>query len=188
MAKTRGKAAGGPAAVKDGGAPAGRHEETRRRGSQARGKGRESDIARGSGHRPLGEMEMPVRLRRIRLEPRLPAALAHARGNASGARRILDCHPFRDALRRHEAHRRGAGAGGISRGLLQGLRARLRTVRALRGPAPTTKAAAIPEEARPAMEACGIDVFATARRHGFTIEVVRDYKEPQHYFGLVLVE
>lgn len=45
-----------------------------------------------------------------------------------------------------------------------------------------------PEEARPAMEACGIDVFATARRHGFTIDVVRDYKEPQHYFGLVLVE
>ncbi len=45
-----------------------------------------------------------------------------------------------------------------------------------------------PEDARPAMEACGIDVFATARRHGFTINVVRTHKDPQHYFGLVLVE
>ena len=45
-----------------------------------------------------------------------------------------------------------------------------------------------PYEARPAMEACGIDVFATARKHGFTIEVARDESDPQHYFGLVLVE
>ena len=45
-----------------------------------------------------------------------------------------------------------------------------------------------PDEARPSMEACGIDVFATARKHGFTINVVRSYKDPQHYFGLVLVE
>lgn len=42
--------------------------------------------------------------------------------------------------------------------------------------------------ARPAMEACGIDVYATVRRHGFTIEVVRGPKDPQHYFALVLVE
>jgi len=45
-----------------------------------------------------------------------------------------------------------------------------------------------PEEARPSMEACGIDVFATVRKHGFTISVVRDGNDPQHYFGLVLVE
>jgi hypothetical protein len=38
------------------------------------------------------------------------------------------------------------------------------------------------------MEACGIDVFATARRHGFTIDVVRTHSDPQHYFGLVLIE
>ena len=44
------------------------------------------------------------------------------------------------------------------------------------------------EEARPAMEACGIDVFATVRKHGFPIEVVRHYKDTQHYFGLVLVQ
>lgn len=43
------------------------------------------------------------------------------------------------------------------------------------------------EEARPAMEACGIDVFATARKHGFVIEVLRDYGQPQHYFGLILI-
>ncbi|MGB2938014.1 MAG: DUF2284 domain-containing protein, partial [Phycisphaerae bacterium] len=45
-----------------------------------------------------------------------------------------------------------------------------------------------PDQARPAMEACGIDVFATARKHGFRIEVVRARRDPQHYFGLVLVE
>ena len=45
-----------------------------------------------------------------------------------------------------------------------------------------------PEEARPSMEACGIDVYATARKHGFRIDVVRRHGDPQHYFGLVLVE
>ena len=42
--------------------------------------------------------------------------------------------------------------------------------------------------ARPAMEACGIDVFATVRKHGFEIDVVRSHEDPQHYFGLVLVD
>ncbi len=45
-----------------------------------------------------------------------------------------------------------------------------------------------PRHARPSMEACGIDVFATARKQGFTIEVVRDHCDAQHYFGLVLIE
>ena len=45
-----------------------------------------------------------------------------------------------------------------------------------------------PDEARPAMEACGIDVYATVRKHGYTINVVRSESDPQHYFGLVLVE
>ena len=45
-----------------------------------------------------------------------------------------------------------------------------------------------PDEARPAMEACGIDVFATARKHGFAINVVKSHKDPQHYFGLILID
>ena len=45
-----------------------------------------------------------------------------------------------------------------------------------------------PHEACLAMEACGIDVFATVRKHGFTVEVVRDRHEPIHVFGLVLVD
>lgn len=45
-----------------------------------------------------------------------------------------------------------------------------------------------PDEARPSMEACGIDVYATARKQGYTINVVRDHADPQHYFGLVLIE
>ncbi len=45
-----------------------------------------------------------------------------------------------------------------------------------------------PHKSRPAMEACGIDVYATARNNGFTIEVVRTHSDPQNYFGLVLVD
>lgn len=45
-----------------------------------------------------------------------------------------------------------------------------------------------PYQARPSMEACGIDVYRTARANGFIIEVVRTHQDPQHYFGLVLVE
>jgi predicted metal-binding protein len=45
-----------------------------------------------------------------------------------------------------------------------------------------------PYRARPAMEAAGIDVYATARGNGFSIEVVRDTSCPQNYYGLVLIE
>ena len=45
-----------------------------------------------------------------------------------------------------------------------------------------------PRRSRPAMEACGIDVFATARAAGFPIQVVTSRDCPQNYYGLVLVE
>jgi predicted metal-binding protein len=45
-----------------------------------------------------------------------------------------------------------------------------------------------PERARPAMEACGIDVFSTVRAAGWEIEVVRSEEDTPHYFGLVLVD
>ena len=37
------------------------------------------------------------------------------------------------------------------------------------------------------MEDCGIDVYATARNNGYPIEVVRDDRCPQNYYGLVLL-
>jgi predicted metal-binding protein len=43
-------------------------------------------------------------------------------------------------------------------------------------------------KARPSMEACGIDVFKTARDNWFPIEVVRTRDEEKNIFGLVLVE
>ena len=43
-------------------------------------------------------------------------------------------------------------------------------------------------EARPSMEACGIDVYKTARDNGFSIEVVRTHDEERNVFGLILVE
>jgi len=42
--------------------------------------------------------------------------------------------------------------------------------------------------ARPSMEACGIDVFKTARNNGFPVEVVRAHGEEWNIYGLVLVE
>jgi predicted metal-binding protein len=43
-------------------------------------------------------------------------------------------------------------------------------------------------EVRPSMEACGIDVFKTARDNGFIIKVVRTRDEERNIFGLILVE
>jgi len=44
------------------------------------------------------------------------------------------------------------------------------------------------EQTRPAMEACGIDVYTTARKAGFPIEVVRSTRQCPNYYGLVLVD
>jgi predicted metal-binding protein len=44
------------------------------------------------------------------------------------------------------------------------------------------------ELARPAMEACGIDVFATCRNAGIDMAVVRDYDARQKYVNLILIE
>jgi predicted metal-binding protein len=45
-----------------------------------------------------------------------------------------------------------------------------------------------PQDSRPAMEACGIDVYATVRANDFPIEVVKDKTCEQNYYGLVLIE
>ncbi len=45
-----------------------------------------------------------------------------------------------------------------------------------------------PEEARPSMEASGIDVFTTVRAQGFPIEVLKDENCKPNYYGLVLIE
>ena len=43
-------------------------------------------------------------------------------------------------------------------------------------------------DARPSMEACGIDVFKTARENGFPITVVRTHDEERNFYGVILVE
>jgi predicted metal-binding protein len=45
-----------------------------------------------------------------------------------------------------------------------------------------------PSQARPSMEACGIDVYATVRQIGWEIEVVQTPESPFCLFGLVLME
>lgn len=42
--------------------------------------------------------------------------------------------------------------------------------------------------ARPSMEACGIDVFQTARNNGFHLETLRVETEPRNTFCLMLVD
>lgn len=44
------------------------------------------------------------------------------------------------------------------------------------------------KDARPSMEACGIDVYETVRTNGFPIEVVKDRKSNGNYYGLLLIE
>jgi predicted metal-binding protein len=43
-------------------------------------------------------------------------------------------------------------------------------------------------KARPSMEACGIDVYQTARNNGFYIEPLREKGETQNIYGLMLVD
>lgn len=45
-----------------------------------------------------------------------------------------------------------------------------------------------PASARPSMEACGIDVFATARANEFPIEVLSDYSAEENFYGLILID
>jgi predicted metal-binding protein len=45
-----------------------------------------------------------------------------------------------------------------------------------------------PQKARPSMEACGIDVYATARRAGFKIDVIKSREERPTFFAMVLIE
>jgi len=52
----------------------------------------------------------------------------------------------------------------------------------------TSKACKHPHQARPAMEASGIDVFQTARSNGFPIDIVTSREQQGDYYGLVLIE
>lgn len=45
-----------------------------------------------------------------------------------------------------------------------------------------------PEAARPAMEACGIDVYATCRNAGIELEVVANRRQVPRYVQLVLLD
>ncbi|HHT9119770.1 MAG TPA: DUF2284 domain-containing protein [Candidatus Hypogeohydataceae bacterium YC41] len=46
----------------------------------------------------------------------------------------------------------------------------------------------LPDKARPAMEACGIDVFQTVRNNGFTVSFLEKKGAYVKYFGLLLLE
>ncbi len=45
-----------------------------------------------------------------------------------------------------------------------------------------------PDIARPSMEGCGVDVFATVRNAGFEIRVVQDRSEKPTFYALLLLE
>jgi len=51
-----------------------------------------------------------------------------------------------------------------------------------------TKPCKHPYEARPSMEACGIDVYQTVRNVGLNLEVVKSYEMPCTYCGLIVIE
>lgn len=45
-----------------------------------------------------------------------------------------------------------------------------------------------PMDARPSLEGFGVDVYSTARKFGYSIHVIRDFKQEVNRFGLLLVE
>jgi predicted metal-binding protein len=45
-----------------------------------------------------------------------------------------------------------------------------------------------PYEARPSMESCGIDVYATARNSGFELNVVTGTDQPSKHINLILLD
>jgi len=45
-----------------------------------------------------------------------------------------------------------------------------------------------PAQARPTMEASGIDVYETVRRNGFSVEVLQNKESQGSFFGLILIE
>jgi predicted metal-binding protein len=51
----------------------------------------------------------------------------------------------------------------------------------------TTHPCKFPELARPSMEACGIDVYQTARNNGLKLEVVRTEDSECSYLSLILI-
>ena len=52
----------------------------------------------------------------------------------------------------------------------------------------TTKSCKYPDKARPAMEACGVDVYTTARNNGFKLEVVTSEDDLCSFLSLILIE
>ena len=53
---------------------------------------------------------------------------------------------------------------------------------------PATGECLQPYQARPTLEAFGVDVYSTARMLGYPIRVVKDYHEEMNRYGLLLVE
>jgi predicted metal-binding protein len=51
-----------------------------------------------------------------------------------------------------------------------------------------TKLCKHPRLARPSMEACGIDVYQTARNCGFLLDVVKSRALPCSYISLILID
>ena len=122
-------------------------------------------------HGVLGTAEVPVRLRRLGLEPVLPASYAEPRGDRQGDR-LLHAGPP-DSLPGNKRPTKIVAA--LEREIF--LSGCYKALDFGAGPCRLCKDCNLAgciraEDARPAMEACGIDVFATARANGFPIEVV----------------
>ena len=140
--------------------------------------------------RGVGPAQVPVWLRRVRAMPGVPAVYADAGADAAGPG-LLSAGDSDSpvARRRAQGDRGGVGAGDFSAGGVEGLWPGGRAVRFLQVVRARSRGGAgIRSEARPAMEACGIDVYATVRRAGFEIDVVRTMEQCPNYFGLILVD
>ena len=167
-------------------------KEARRHG----GAGRRGDLAAAGGHGRVGPAAVPVRLFGIRPVLHLSAPLAHAgdapaRCSTSIERRSCCTASATDALRKiaRELEWTIFLAGYYKAfAFLCGPCWLCKTCPAIGAKRGRAAECRHTDLARPAMEAAGIDVFATARAAGLPIEVVRTEECPQNYYALVLVE
>lgn len=56
------------------------------------------------------------------------------------------------------------------------------------GQCDTSRNCRFPELARPALEACGVDVYATCRQAGIELQVVRSHRQMPKYVSVVLID
>jgi predicted metal-binding protein len=141
----------------------------------------------------MGENEMPIRMLWIRREVLLPALCSDAGSHPRGDRFL------RKGVLLHQRLDQGRKTKGFNETLVRlevevFLDGDYKAWSMGSGPCRLCKECNVGGlcrrgyEARPSMEACGIDIFRTAKENSFPIDVIRNFDETKNVYGVILVE